>query len=162
MTKTDLIRAWFDGLWHNGDESTIERILAPEAVVHGLGPDLVGPDQFRNFYRGFRAAFPSVHANMVHVFESGDHVVVQTDIEVMAANGQGPFHFHGSATVRVQNDQFVEGWNNFDFLSLLTGMGAVPSDVMTKALTSAAAVREPEVRGVAPATGETSHVAAEG
>jgi len=139
MTKTELVRAWFDGLWHRGVESTIDDILAPGVVAHGLGAeDIVGPDQFRDFYRAFRSAFPTVRVNLVHVLESGDYAVCQVDAAVTAADGAGPFHFPGSCTVRIQNGQFVEAWNNFDFLSLLTQMGAVRPDAMSTALASVA------------------------
>jgi ketosteroid isomerase-like protein len=147
MTNTELVHAWFDNLWHRGVESTIDEILAPDIVAHGLGAeDLVGPDQFRAFYRAFRSAFPAVRVTLAHVLESGDYAVCQADVKVMAADGRGPFRFHGSVTFRIRDGQFVEGWNNFDFLSLLTGMGAVRPDAMATALATAAAPIRSETR----------------
>ena len=141
MTKTQLIHAWFDNLRNQGIESTIDEILSPDIVAHGLGPaDLVGRDQFRAFYRAFRSSFPEVSVTLPLVLESGDYVVCQALVEVRSANGQGPFHFHGSCSIRVIDGHFVEGWNNFDFLSLLTSMGAVPTDAMALALASAASL----------------------
>lgn len=137
MTKSELIQTWFERLWHQGDESTIDDMLAPNSRLHGLGEDLVGPDAFRAFYRQFRSAFPEVRVTLTDSIETEDQAFAQASVEVMAANGDGPYTFHGSVRVRVQDGRFVEGWNNFDFLSLVAGMGLVPQDVMTTALTSA-------------------------
>lgn len=102
MTRTELVHAWFDRLWHSGDESAIHEIVAPGTVAHGRGAeDIVGPDQFRDFYRAFRSAFPQVRVHLVHVLESGDYAVCQVDVEVTAADGSGPFHFPGSSTVQI-------------------------------------------------------------
>ena len=139
MTKTELIHKWFDDLWHEGIESTIDELLASDAVAHGLAAgDMVGRDSFREFYRAFKTAFPKTRVKLAHVLECGEFAVSQIEGEVIAANGSGPFHFHGSTTVRIRNDQIVEGWNNFDFLTLLIGMGVVPADAMATALTAAA------------------------
>ena len=42
MTKSELVHKWFDNLWHQGIESTIDDLLASDAVAHGLAAgDLV-------------------------------------------------------------------------------------------------------------------------
>ena len=139
MTKTELIHTWFENLWRRGIESTIDEILANDMVTHGLAPEAFhGRDQFRAFYRAFRASFPTVRVDIPFVLESGDCAVCQCNVEVIAADGRGPFHFHGSCTIRVRDGQVVEGWNNFDFLALLAGMGAIRPDSMAAALASAA------------------------
>ena len=135
MTKSELVRRWFDTVWNRGVESGIHEMLAPNVVLHDLGDaDLLGPDQFHEFYRGFRAAFPSVQVTLDQVLESGDYVVCRAHVDVTTADGRGPFGFDGTCTARVENGRFVEGWNHFDFLGLLTRMGVVPADAMAKAL----------------------------
>ncbi|HJU75654.1 MAG TPA: nuclear transport factor 2 family protein [Gemmatimonadaceae bacterium] len=138
MTKTELVHKWFEDLWEKGIESTIDEMLAPDMVAHGLAAgDLVGRDAFRSFYRAYRAAFPTVRVNVHHVLESGDYATSLVDVQVTAADGRGPLRLAGSSTVRVRDGQLVEGWNYFDFLTLLIGMGVVAPDVMETALTSA-------------------------
>src|SRR5690606_20693424 len=71
MTGSDLVRHWFHNLWELGNESTIDECLAPGMVVRGLAEaDLVGREQFRAFYRSFRAAFPTIRVNLERVLES--------------------------------------------------------------------------------------------
>ena len=56
-TPESILRAWFDGLWNRGDESTIDRLMHADAVIHGLptpdGQPIRGPQNFRPFYRSF-------------------------------------------------------------------------------------------------------------
>ena len=142
MTKPELVQAWFENLWNRGVEATIDQILAPDIVAHGLGEqDLTGREAFRAFYRGFRAAFPTTAVTVNNILESGDHVVCQVEADCVAADGRGPFRLNGSCTIRVRDSQFAEAWNNFDFLSFLTSMGAVRPDAMAVALESAAGER---------------------
>ena len=40
-----IIHRWFDEVWNQGREETVDELLAPKAIVHGLGEgnDVVGP-----------------------------------------------------------------------------------------------------------------------
>jgi limonene-1,2-epoxide hydrolase len=140
MTNAQIMQAWFENLWSRAIESTIDELLAPDAVVHGLGAEaVVGRAQFHEFYRQFRAAFPTVRVTIERVLESGDHATAHARVEVTTQDGRGPLPFIGSCTIRVLDDQIVEGWNYFDFLTLLVHLGAVPADAMPRALAAAAA-----------------------
>jgi hypothetical protein len=140
MTGSQATQRWFDRLWNGGIESTIDEMLAPEMVAHGLGPQPVrGPDEFHAFYRTFRSAFPSVRVTIEQLLETDDHVTCRMHVDVIAADGRGPFRFEGTTVTRWRNERLVEGWNYFDFLGLLTQMGAVPETAMGDALQAAAA-----------------------
>src|SRR5690606_32672518 len=57
VTPASIMQQWFDGLWNAGDESTLDRFLAADGVVHGLatpdGEPIRGPQGFAPFYRAF-------------------------------------------------------------------------------------------------------------
>jgi hypothetical protein len=54
-TPDQLIREWFECLWNQGQEETIERLAAPDFVVHGLAPDAIrGAAALKPLYRLFR------------------------------------------------------------------------------------------------------------
>ena len=138
MTNTEVIHAWFENLWNRGDETTIDKLAAPNMVGRGLGPmEITSREDFRAFYRSFRATFPSVIVSVDRVVEAGEFATALLRVKVTAANGGGPYRFDGSVTVRIVEARIVEGWNYFDFLSLLTQMGAVGADAMPEALMSA-------------------------
>ena len=50
-TPETIIRQWFKEVWEGGDERAIDRLMAPDAVVHGLsgagGAQLRGPKEFK-------------------------------------------------------------------------------------------------------------------
>ena len=43
MENKALVRRWFDEVWNKGREAAIGEMLAPHGVVHGVGPDILGP-----------------------------------------------------------------------------------------------------------------------
>jgi hypothetical protein len=48
-TNSELIRRWFEEVWNQGREATIDDLCAKEAVGHGQTPDgsdIVGPEHF--------------------------------------------------------------------------------------------------------------------
>lgn len=140
MTQTQIVRRWFDELWNEGHEAVIDELLAPGMVARGLAAtDIVGRDQFRQFYQAFRSAFSDVHITLDNVIEAGDFVTCLARVDLVPRNGQGPVQICGSTTVRIRDGQLVEGWNYFDFLPLLVQLEVAPPDAMDRALASAAA-----------------------
>lgn len=128
-----VLRAWFEGLWNQSREDTIDRLFAPGARVHGLGATpIVGPDEFRAFYRTFRQAFPDLRVEIARSVTEGDMAVVHCHVTgTHTGPGFGPpsggrVDFWGQCTGRIQNGQIVEGWNTFDFLTCYQQMGLLP------------------------------------
>src|SRR5262245_56378733 len=133
-----VIRTWFEELWNQGKEATIDRLLAVDATVHGLpAPDdqpVRGRDGFKEFYRSFRAAFPDIQVAVERTVTEGNFVTAHCrvtgrqlgDLPGAPASGK-PVEFWGMVIVRVDNGQITEGWNSFDFLGLYQQLGLLPS-----------------------------------
>src|SRR5690606_16992871 len=97
MTQTQIVRRWFDELWNEGQEAVIDELLAPGMVARGLAAtDIVGRDQFRQFYQAFRSAFSDVHITLDNVIEAGDFVTCLARVDLVPRNGQGPVQICGS------------------------------------------------------------------
>lgn len=135
-TPDALIRQWFEDLWNRGDESTIDRLLAPNATAHGLAAadqPHIGPDSFKSFYRQFHAGFPNIHIDVERTVTEGDTVVALCRCTgthggnfLGKAPTQNQIDFRGMAMVRVANGQFVEAWNTFDFLTCYQQIELMP------------------------------------
>jgi steroid delta-isomerase-like uncharacterized protein len=134
MNPETIIRMWFDDLWTQGKEETIDRLMAPDALVHDLPGTEAGPmqgrDAFKPFFRKFRGAFPDMRVEVVRTIAAGDLVAAQCRVTgTHSANALGieatgkRVEFTGMTIARVQGDQIVEGWNCFDFLALYKQMG---------------------------------------
>ena len=129
-TETVLHR-WFEEVWNQGQEEAIDELLAPDAVVHGLGPEEIrGPSAFKPLYRNFRTAFPDMRFTLERAMVDGDMVAVCCEVTA-THSGDGfldapthkPVRLHGMCMARVKDGKIAEGWNNFDFLTLYQQLG---------------------------------------
>jgi steroid delta-isomerase-like uncharacterized protein len=137
LTPDSVVRTWFEDVWNQGKEITIDRLLASDGIAHGLptadGSPMRGPDAFKPFYRRFRGAFPDIKIEVVRTITEGEMITAhcrvtgshQSDALGMAATGK-PVEFWGMSICRVQNGQIIEAWNCFDFLTFYQQLGIVP------------------------------------
>jgi steroid delta-isomerase-like uncharacterized protein len=134
--NTTLIRKWFDEVWNQGREETIDAMCAKDAIGYGQaqhGADIHGPEHFKQFWRGFRSAFSNIRVEIHDTIEQDDRVVARW---TMAMTHTGAFlgiapsnksvSVNGISIQRFVDGQIVAGWDNWDQLSLLVQLGAVP------------------------------------
>jgi predicted ester cyclase len=121
--KSTLTYRWMREVWNNGREDAIDEMMAPDAEIHGINEiTSQGTPGFKQFFRSFREQFPQINIEV-------EEVVTQDDLEtsrctVNATNAMGQHvNFSGMTCVRIKDDQIVEGWNNFDFLSMYKQLG---------------------------------------
>jgi predicted ester cyclase len=134
LANETLLHRWFEEVWNQGRESTIDELAADDFVVHGLSDATPGPVEgraaFKPFHRQLRAAFPDIHFTIEDALASGDKVFVRCRV---TASHTGPgitatptnkkVEITGMCLARVRDGKLVEGWNNFDFLSLYRQLG---------------------------------------
>ena len=77
-TPDDVVRQWFKEVWDEGREEAIDRLMAPNGVVHGLtgpgGPSLTGPAAFRPVFNTFREALGDLQIEIERTLVQGDTV----------------------------------------------------------------------------------------
>jgi steroid delta-isomerase-like uncharacterized protein len=128
-----LVRRWFEEVWNKGRAAAIDEMLAPDSVVHGLGPgDLRGPAGFKPFYSAYRNAFPDVSIQIDDIIAEGDLVAARWSATATHRGHDLGFpatgkrvQFSGMVFVRVVGDKLVKGWNSFDQLGMFQQLGAV-------------------------------------
>jgi steroid delta-isomerase-like uncharacterized protein len=128
-----LAHRWFDEVWNKGQASSIDELLAGDAVVYGLGENLQGPAGFKPFHDAYRGAFPDLSIRLEEVITEGDKVAVRWsatgthrgDTLGFPATGKR-VQMTGMAFLKVKGGQFVEGWNTFDQLGMLQQLGVAP------------------------------------
>jgi len=136
-SNKQLVHRWFEEVWNQGKESTIEELFASNGVGHGLGEgevDIHGPDQFKPFVRNLRGSMPDLRINVEDTVAEGDRVTVRVRLRgthTGAGLGVSPtgrkIDIAGIILVRIAGGQIVEGWNSWDQLGLLRQVGALPS-----------------------------------
>jgi predicted SnoaL-like aldol condensation-catalyzing enzyme len=87
-----LVRRWFQQVWNEGRIETVEELLAPDAVIHGLGEQglaVPGPKAFLSFFATMRSAFPDVHVQVEQVVNEGEWFAARFSAS-MTYTGGGP------------------------------------------------------------------------
>ncbi len=127
-----LVHRWFEEVWNKGREDAIGEMLASHCIVHGLGPDMHGPKEFKQFHSAYRNAFPDITVQIHAIVAEGNIVAARWSGKgTHRGNGLGfratdnTVHFNGMVFVRVEQGKLVEGWNNFDQLGMLQQIGIV-------------------------------------
>ena len=129
--RVTLIHEWFEQVWNRGDTGAIDRLMAPDAVIHGLrdvdGTDLQGKAHFLPFVQRYREAFPDMQIVVEDVVVEGDKIAGRCVVRgthrghtLGIAATHRPVEFTGMCFVRVRDGQIVESWNNFDLATMST------------------------------------------
>ena len=132
-----LVHRWFEEVWNQGREETIDELFAPNGVTYGLGEldaEVRGPSQFKPFFRNMRAAFPDLHITIQDTIAEGNKVAVRLLIEGThkgaGLEGIPPsaraVRLSGIAILHAANGKLVAGWNNWDQLGMLQQIGVIP------------------------------------
>jgi steroid delta-isomerase-like uncharacterized protein len=124
VDNASIVQRWFNEVWNEGREETIDELMAPEAVAHGLaGADQVhrGPAAFKPFWIELRRAFPDIRFTIDDVVSEGDKVAARwtatmtgrgEDLGVAAT--QKLLTLTGMVLVHVGGGRIEEAWNNWD------------------------------------------------
>ena len=137
-----LARRWFEEVWNQGLEATIDELCAPDAVIHGLGEEgkvLVGPQHFRRFYNQFKRGLPDIRVTVDDVIAAGDQTAVRVTCRAThAGDGLGvpatgrKVECTGIVWIRWRDGRVAEAWNEFDAAGL-TAQIAGPGPATVKA-----------------------------
>jgi steroid delta-isomerase-like uncharacterized protein len=130
-----VLRTWFEEVWNQGREETIDRLFARDGLAHGLpgAAPLRGPEAFKPFFRNFRSAFPDIRIDVIRTVTEGDMGAIHLRVTGthtghtlgLPATGK-PAEFSGMCIARIRDGQIVEAWNSFDFLTFYQQLGVVP------------------------------------
>jgi predicted ester cyclase len=133
-----LCRRWFKEVWNENNERTIEELMAPEAVIHGLGDDGqsgVGPDAFKKFFDLFRASLSSIHVVVHDVISQGDQTALRLTLTAThTGSGFGvppsgrPVNLTAIVWARWRDGKMVEAWNEFDAAGLMKQISGGAAD----------------------------------
>jgi steroid delta-isomerase-like uncharacterized protein len=132
-----IVRRWFEEVWNQGREATIDELFPGNGVAHGLGDseaDVHGPAEFKVFVANLRGSIPDTHIRVDDIVSEGDRVALRISYEgTHTGHGLGVppsgrrISIKGIIIVRIIDGQIVEGWNSYDQLGLLRQIGALPS-----------------------------------
>ena len=86
-----LVRRWFEEVWNQGREETIDELFAAHGIGYGLGDTeapVHGPAGIKPFVRNLRGALPDIHMKIEDSIAEGDKVTVRITVEGTHKGGQ--------------------------------------------------------------------------
>jgi len=136
MKTTNLAHEWFDEVWNKRQIATIDRLLTPDVIAHGLtdekGNEIRGPSEFKKFFVQFTKAFPDINVEVADTISEGDKIAARCIVtgthrgDTLGVPGSNkPVRFTGVAILRIKDGKIAEAWNNFDFQTLSSQIGAL-------------------------------------
>jgi len=131
-----VVRRWFEEVWNQGREGSIDEMFPAQGVAHGLGDsesDVHGPAEFKPFAANIRGSIPDTNIRIEDIFSDGDRVAVRVILEGTHSGpglGVSPtgrrVSIQGIVILRMVDGQIIEAWNSYDQLGLLRQIGALP------------------------------------
>lgn len=129
LTETErnkaLLMRWFEEVWNQGRRETIFELMAESGVVHDGAREHRGPQEFAKFYDELRARLSNIKIEaLIPPVAEGDRVCLHWKCTMSEPTSKKALEVTGTSVVRVENGQFVEGWQNWDTAHLyeqLTG-----------------------------------------
>jgi len=132
-----VVRRWFEEVWNQGRDATVDELFAAEGVAHGLGEseaDVHGPAEFKPFAANLRASLPDLRIRVEDILTEGDRVAVRIALAgTHTGDGLGvpasgnSVAIQGIVILRLANGQIVEAWNLYDQHGLLRQIRALPA-----------------------------------
>jgi predicted ester cyclase len=118
MAQTRLQR-WYDEVWNNANEDSIDELMDERAVIHGLPSEAThsGPLAFKPFYRTFRESFPSVTITAEPIITTDESEAAHCVVDATTRDGRR-ISFTGLSVAKFENGKLIEAWNAFDFDSM--------------------------------------------
>ena len=127
---------WFEEVWHQCDASAIDRLLAPNAVIHGLNTDdnVSGPEAFHPFHEEFCRNFPRIHVNLNVLNSTADFETAWCEVSGSHNSGK-QVSFTGIVATRFNEEgQIIEAWNCFDFQTMTQQLSSTEIEFVPDAM----------------------------
>ena len=125
----ELGRRWFEEVWNQRNDRTIDELMAPGAYGHVEGGEYQGPAGFRQMQAVFLSALPDVHIEVEDILSDGDRAAVRWRARgTHAGDGFGfkaskrTIDVRGTTWLVVKDGRIVEGWDTWNLAGMLEGL----------------------------------------
>lgn len=126
-TKSTLLHRWFEEVWNQNQEDSIDKLMTEETNTHGIvAPQHPGGAQgFKIFYREFKEQFENIHFDVKDVVSQDDMECGLMEVTARHKETGKDVKFSGICMVKIKDGKIAEAWNHYDFLHLYQQLGHV-------------------------------------
>ncbi|UKJ09302.1 ester cyclase [Solitalea lacus] len=125
--KNTVLFQWFDEVWNQGNEESIDKLMAENSNAHGIiqegQPN--GASGFKIFYREFRKDFKDIKIEVEDVICHDNIECARTNVTARHEGTNSMVNFSGICWVMIVGGKIVEAWNSYDFLELYKQIGLI-------------------------------------
>jgi steroid delta-isomerase-like uncharacterized protein len=125
-TPTELARRWFQEVWNDRREATVDELMAERLEGHMESADVNRRAEFKEQWRVLLEAFPDLAVTVEDTVAQRDQVVVRWSVVGThrgASLGIAPTKrkvaFRGMTWLEWSNNQIVRGWDSWNLGALL-------------------------------------------
>ena len=129
-----LVERFVEEFWNEGNLSTADELMAPDAKIHLPTGDVVDVDGLKGFAGVFRGSFSDWHSTFEDLVAEGDRVAERWtgrgthrgELQGIPPTGER-VEAPGSVFYRIVGGKIVEFRGQLDMMSLMQQLGAIPS-----------------------------------
>jgi predicted ester cyclase len=129
-----LVERFVEEFWNEGNLSTADELMAPDARIHLPTGDVVDVDGLKGFAGAFRGSFPDWHSTFEELVAEGDRVAERWtgrgthrgELQGIAPTGKR-VEVPGSVFYRIVEGKIVEFRGQLDMMGMMQQLGVMPS-----------------------------------
>ena len=129
-----LVERFVEKFWNEGNLSTADELMVPDAQIHLPTGDVVDVDGLKGFAGVFRGSFPDWHSTFEELVAEGDRVAERWtgrgtqrgELQGIAPTGKR-VEVPGSVFYRIVGGKIVEFRGQLDMMGMMQQLGVMPS-----------------------------------
>jgi steroid delta-isomerase-like uncharacterized protein len=129
-----IVERFVEEFWNEGNLSTADEQMAPDAQIHLPTGDVVDVDGLKGFAGAFRESFPDWHSTFEELVAEGDRVAERWTGrgthrgELMGIPPTGKrVEVPGSVFYRIVEGKIVEFRGQLDMMGMMQQLGVIPA-----------------------------------
>ncbi|MBU2866362.1 ester cyclase [Pacificibacter marinus] len=135
MTGVEILQAWYERVWEQGDLDAVAEYFDVDAMANGLMTDLAAElEDFQTIVPAVLRLIRNVKITITHSMEDGDKAWALVDIKAQNAENMSPVVCSGQVMIKTKNNKIIEAYNHFDFMSFFEQLGFLPKDTIALCL----------------------------
>jgi predicted ester cyclase len=111
----ELARRWFEEVWNERRDETIDEMLHPDCIGHHEGHVTRGPADFKAMRGGLIQVVPDIALHVEEILADETNAAVRWRFTGTTAGPSAkPVEFEGITWLKFKDDKITEGWDRWN------------------------------------------------